>query len=263
MGHDHGSHWRRCGAEEREVIMRAGKTAEGKRVSERTGPPIAHSVPACAALMLAVILIFSSGREAGLSNGMKPESLIIYSRKDGKMITVEKYEETVLERGYFRNSQYDITIMNDREDNEIKHIKGRESARMLEGRMTRKNYETELSLRDSADKEKIVMASATELRGERLDVEFSLEKGNSPAGAFRQSLIAVNTPNKVKVYSEDERDRTTFYILFNPKELRIYGTNRGLAVDYQIALADDNQWITVQDLIIGSINLVLTGHFIF
>lgn len=190
------------------------------------------------------------------------DSLVIYSRNNEEMITVEKYGEILQEKGYLRHKSFSLTIVDDKDDNELRLIEGTVGEEQIQGKISRRDYSMELKVEQTGrDFSKIVTATS-ELRGERLEIDYIIEKTGTGASRLDHSLYAFNTPNKIRVFSEEDNDRTAFYILFSLPEMKIFGSNRGAAVDYIISIKEERTWLSSCDLIIGSINLVLTGYFI-
>jgi hypothetical protein len=188
-----------------------------------------------------------------------PDLISIYSKRTGDFIKVEKMEETVMEQGCLTSRQYELTIVPSREDNELKQIQGTLNGKPIEGSLQGRGLDLELQM-DIAERSRTVhIKNIIEHRGERLDIEFNR---TGDGHDVREQLIAINKPNKIQVYSEDDSGKTSFYILFKKSEIIIFGYLKGTPVDYTITLPANRKWITGEELIIGSLHLALTGYFI-
>ena len=216
-------------------------------------------LPLIIGLLFCSVTAFAQGLPAQSPGS---DALVIYSQNSGETITVEKYGEILQEKGYQRNRSFDLTIVDDRDDSEIRLIEGRVGDEIIQGKIMRKDYSMELSVQSTGKKTKKLVTASTELRGERLEIDYSTEKSDGGASKQSASLVAYNTPNKVKIISEEDSDKTAFYLLFSLPKIKIFGNNRGAPVEYIISIKEERTWLTTCDLIIGSINLVLTGYFI-
>ncbi len=190
------------------------------------------------------------------------DALVIYSQNNGELITVEKYGEILQEKGYLRHKRFDLTIVDDRDDSELRLIEGRVGDEQIQGKISRREYSMELTVLQTGKSTKKLITTTSDLRGERLEIDYTIEKSDAGASRLDCSLLAFNTPNKIRVCSEDRNDNTAFYILFSLPEMKIFGNNRGAPVEYKISIREERKWLSSCDLIIGSINLVLTGYFI-
>lgn len=190
------------------------------------------------------------------------DSLVIYSQNNEEMITVEKYGEILQEKGYLRHKSFSLTIVDDKDDNELRLIEGKVGEEQIQGKISRREYSMELTVAQTGKNVNKITTATSELRGERLEIDCLIEKSGAGASRLDCSLYAFNTPNKIRVFSEEDNDKTAFYILFSLPKMKIFGSNRGAAVDYIISIKEERTWLSSCDLIIGSINLVLTGYFI-
>ena len=193
------------------------------------------------------------------------ESFFIYSRRDGATITVEKFEDTIVERGVAGKGMFELSITHDRDDPELRRIQGSAYNRIIEGSITRNEYEMELRLETGDTTKKTLFTNCTELRGEQLEIECTIEKStlvDDPVSSSVRSLLAVNELNRLKVFSEDEDERTCFHILFGSDAVKIIGTLGNSTLDYVITPGSIAKRMAITEVILGFLNLALTGYFL-
>jgi len=207
-------------------------------------------------MLLSAMLLPAYSEE---SNEEAPDILSIYSKRTGDFVKVEKMEETVMVQGFLTSRQLDLTIIPSREDNEVKQIQGTLNGQPIDGSLQGRGLDLELQMRLVQNNKTISIKTVLERRGDRLDIECSR---TGDGRETKESMIAINKPNKIQVYSEDDSGRTSFFILFKKTEILIFGHQRGAPVDYTISLPANRRWITGEELIIGSLHLALTGYFI-
>jgi hypothetical protein len=212
------------------------------------------------ALFLIIFLAMPFISPPVYGNNMSPDALSIYSRRTGDFITVEKMEETVIEQGTNAFRRFELSIVTSRDDNEMRQIQGSFNGQSIEGTLQGKGFDLELQLRTVQNNRIMNIKNVMEKRGDRLDIDFDLSGGGRD---LKQSLVAVNKPNKIQVYSEDESEKTSFYILFKQSEITIFGNLKGSPIEYTISLPAQRKWFTTEELITGAIHLALTGYFIF